>query len=80
MLLREVFHVKRKTSIPKSIKKEYEKSSRKKRSYPPLTPYIKKRLPAKIRIIKKEHPELDHDAVVARAIGYLRGKEKEGKY
>lgn len=45
-----------------------------------LSKYIKSRLSAKIRKVKEDHPELDHKAVLGRAIGILRGEEEKRSF
>ena len=45
-----------------------------------LSKYIRSRLSAKIRKVKSEHPELDHKAVLGRAIGILRGEEDKRSF
>ena len=44
-----------------------------------LSNYIRIKLPAKIRLIKKHHPEMDHKQVVAYAINYLRERENKAR-
>lgn len=45
-----------------------------------LSKYIKSRLPAKIRKVRIDHPELDHKAVLGKAIGILRGEEDKRSF
>lgn len=45
-----------------------------------LSKYIRSRLSAKIRKVKADHPELDHKAVLGRAIGILRGEEDKRSF
>lgn len=40
-----------------------------------LSRFVKSRLSAKIRKVRADHPELDHKAVLGRAIGILQGEE-----
>ena len=44
-----------------------------------LSNYIKIRLPAKIRKVKEDHPEMPHDQVLAVAINILREREHKGR-
>jgi len=46
-------------------------------SRPKLTQYIKSRLAAKIKKVKKDNPSLTHEQAVGKAIGILRHKEKK---
>lgn len=40
-----------------------------------LSRYIRHRLSAKIRIVRDDNPDLDHKAVLGKAIGILRDEE-----
>jgi hypothetical protein len=42
-----------------------------------LSNYIRIRLPAKIRKVRADNPELDDKAVLGKAIGILRGEEEK---